>query len=163
MRVVNESCERITGYDLTKGALFPVTVIREDAAPIDNVQKFAWADGDYEKVLMYRETPAAVPMEPTDREKMAAFLSALEVPAQPEVPKLGYQWRLKYIWGDSGFLWELVPDPRAKGTQENPIVWADGAMCRFGYYYTDEKTVCLAIADGVPSGLADTNYFKEVI
>ena len=57
MRVINQNKETITEYDLTAGKLVPVTVIREGAAPIDNAKKFAWADEDYEDVLMYVPDP----------------------------------------------------------------------------------------------------------
>lgn len=53
MRIVNENFETITGYDLSKGYLVTTTAIREDAEPIDNINKFAWADDDYEEVQMY--------------------------------------------------------------------------------------------------------------
>lgn len=55
MRTVNKNGETITDYDLVKGKLFAATAIREDASPIDNIKKFAWADEDYEEVLMYIE------------------------------------------------------------------------------------------------------------
>ena len=57
MRTVNQRGETITDYDLSKGVLTPAKVIREDAAPINNVTKWAWADDDYEDVMMYVETP----------------------------------------------------------------------------------------------------------
>ena len=57
MRVINQNHETITEYDLTKGYLVPTQVIREDAEPIDNVKKFAWADEDYEEVQMYIPFP----------------------------------------------------------------------------------------------------------
>ncbi len=57
MRIVNQQGETITDYDLGKGVLAPAKVIREDAAPIDNVIKWAWADDDYEDVMMYVATP----------------------------------------------------------------------------------------------------------
>ena len=57
MRTVNQQGETITDYDLSKGVLPPAKVIREDAAPIDNVTKWAWAEDDYEDVMMYVETP----------------------------------------------------------------------------------------------------------
>ena len=43
----------LESFDLTKGRLSIRTVIRPDAAPIDNVKKFAWEDGDYEEVQVY--------------------------------------------------------------------------------------------------------------
>lgn len=57
MRTVNQRGETITDYDLSKGVLTPAKVIREDAATIDNVTKWAWAEDDYEDVMMYVETP----------------------------------------------------------------------------------------------------------
>lgn len=39
--------------DLTCGYLTTGTVIKVDAAPIDNVDKFAWADDDYEEAQFY--------------------------------------------------------------------------------------------------------------
>lgn len=57
MRTVNQQGETITDYDLSKGVLTPAKVIREDAAPIDNVTKWAWAEDDYEDVMMYVEMP----------------------------------------------------------------------------------------------------------
>lgn len=53
MRIVNQALKTITEYDLSKGYLVPVTAIKEDATPIDNVTKFAWADEDYEEAQMY--------------------------------------------------------------------------------------------------------------
>ena len=53
MRIVNQALKTITEYDLNKGYLVPVTAIKEDATPIDNVTKFAWADDEYEEVQMY--------------------------------------------------------------------------------------------------------------
>lgn len=60
MRTVNQQGETITDYDLSKGVLTPAKVIREDAAPIDNVTKWAWAEDDYEDVMMYIETPEEI-------------------------------------------------------------------------------------------------------
>lgn len=53
MRVINKNGETITEYDLTKGRLVLHKVLRADAAPIDNREKFAWTDGDFEAVQMY--------------------------------------------------------------------------------------------------------------
>lgn len=55
MRIINENHETIneSDVDLSKGQLLPATAIREDATPIDDIEKFAWADDDYEEVQMY--------------------------------------------------------------------------------------------------------------
>ena len=57
MRTVNQHLQTITEYDLGKGILLPAKAIKEDAAPIDNLTKRAWAEDDYEDVMMYVETP----------------------------------------------------------------------------------------------------------
>ena len=55
MRIVNEKHETINeaDADLTRGELINAIAIKEDAEPIDNVNKWAWADEDYEEVLIY--------------------------------------------------------------------------------------------------------------
>lgn len=60
MRTVNQHLQTITEYDLGKGILLPAKAIKEDAAPIDNVTKWAWAEDDYEDVMMYVETPEEI-------------------------------------------------------------------------------------------------------
>lgn len=61
MRVIDEKGQSVTHYDLSAGRLIDAIVIRPEAAPIDNATKFAWEDGDYEKVQVYipnsEETP----------------------------------------------------------------------------------------------------------
>lgn len=55
MRILNEHSMEIAAAeaDLSLGRLVPEIIIRENAAPIDNVVKFAWADDDYESILRY--------------------------------------------------------------------------------------------------------------
>ena len=57
MRVINEKFETITNYDLTAGKLIKSFAVKEDAEPIDNVNKFAWANEDWEEVQMYVPNP----------------------------------------------------------------------------------------------------------
>ena len=52
----------LESYDLTKGSLSVRTVIRPEAAPVDNVTKFAWEDGDYRQIQVY------IPYEPPESE-----------------------------------------------------------------------------------------------
>ena len=75
MRVVNENYETITEYDLTKGYLVPTTLIKEDAKPIDNITKYAWADDDYEVAQMYLLNPSEeiADPEPTLQERVASL------------------------------------------------------------------------------------------
>ena len=53
MRILDENRQEITEYNLTRGCLTPSTIIRPEATPIDNISKFAWADEDYEDVMIY--------------------------------------------------------------------------------------------------------------
>lgn len=57
MRFINENYETITEFDLSIGRLVETVVIKADAEPIDNENKFAWADEDYEEVQMYIPNP----------------------------------------------------------------------------------------------------------
>lgn len=67
MIILNESMEEITEYDLNHGSLTETVRIRPDAQPIDNVTKFAYADEDYEAVMIYTpyEADAAPSTEDT--------------------------------------------------------------------------------------------------
>lgn len=53
MMVYDQKGNQLESYDMTKGYLQPKTIIRPDAAPIDNVKKFAWEDGDYQEIQVY--------------------------------------------------------------------------------------------------------------
>lgn len=55
----------LENYDLSKGALYEKTIIRQEAAPIDNVTKFAWEDGDYQQIKVYipYEEPDTTPSQ----------------------------------------------------------------------------------------------------
>ena len=71
MRIVNENFENVdeSEIDLSKGRLVTATAIKEDAEPIDDITKFAWADEDYEEVRMYmlnREEPSEPQSSQTD-------------------------------------------------------------------------------------------------
>lgn len=54
MKVLDENTfEELADYDLSSGYLIKSEIIKKDAAPIDNVIKFAWDDDDYEEVMLY--------------------------------------------------------------------------------------------------------------
>ena len=59
MRILNEQDEELTldQCDLETGYLREETIIRPDAAPIDDITKFAWADEDYETIQRYVTVP----------------------------------------------------------------------------------------------------------
>ena len=62
----------LESYDLTKGYLQPKTVIKPEAAPIDNVEKCAWEDGDYQEIQVY--IPFANDPAPTRLDRLEAQL-----------------------------------------------------------------------------------------
>ena len=55
MRILDEQGNELTldQCDLTVGFLAEETVIRPEAAPVDDVTKFAWAEEDYETIQRY--------------------------------------------------------------------------------------------------------------
>ena len=79
MRIVNERFETITEYDLTVGKLIPKLAVKEDAEPIDNVEKFAWADEDWEEVQMYIPNPIETETAPTVEERIVELEEALDM------------------------------------------------------------------------------------
>lgn len=62
MRILNELRQEIkeSDVDLSKGRMYVKRIIRPDAVPVDNVNKFAYADEDYEEVQIYERIPDEV-------------------------------------------------------------------------------------------------------
>lgn len=54
MRIIDDAGNPIDNPDLQNGYLINATIIKDDAIPIDDVEKFAWADDDWEDVQIYR-------------------------------------------------------------------------------------------------------------
>ena len=59
MRIVDEMGRDVEAPDLSAGTLSPTIVVRKGAVPPDDVEKFAWADDDYEEVAVYVERAGA--------------------------------------------------------------------------------------------------------
>lgn len=98
----------------------------------------------------------------TNERKIELLLDTIAAAPTPTVePKVGYKWRPMYT-STAGFSWELVEDPTALGTMNNPLYWLTGKAVKMGYHYTDGTTVYVALADGVPTGFADATFFAEV-
>lgn len=98
----------------------------------------------------------------TDEKKLELLLATIpEAPMPTAEPKVGYKWQPMYT-SSAGFAWELVEDPDALGTMNNPLYWLPGKAVKMGYHYTDGETTYVALADGVPSGFNDATYFAEV-
>ena len=70
MMVYDQDGNQLESYDLAKGYLQPKTIIRPDAAPIDNVKKFAWEDGDYQEIQVY--IPYSTSPTPTKLDRIEA-------------------------------------------------------------------------------------------
>jgi hypothetical protein len=100
--------------------------------------------------------------ELTDEDKLHLFLQSIPTEATPTVePKVGYKWQAVYS-GAAGFAWELVEDPNALGTMNNPLVWLPGASVKMGYHYTSGGKTYLALDDGTPSAITDEAFFAEI-
>ena len=110
---------------------------------------------------MQQNQPDTVP-ELTTEKKLALMLAAIpEEPMPDSEPKLGYKCQPIYT-PSSGFAWELVEDPTALGTQNNPRYWVIGLAVRLGHYYTtDGVTLKMAVNAGVPESWDDATYFEE--
>lgn len=54
MRIIDDAGNPVDNPDLQNGYLINATIIKDDAIPIDDVEKFAWADDDWEDVQIYR-------------------------------------------------------------------------------------------------------------
>lgn len=54
MKIFDEDDKEVVNPDLTKGYLIDAERIKPDATPIDNVEKFAWDDSDYEMIKLYK-------------------------------------------------------------------------------------------------------------
>lgn len=81
--------------------------------------------------------------EINDEDKLRLLLDSLPVETPADViagdngtelpPKVGYKWQPLY--NGSAFGWELVPDPDAVGTADNPVIWVAGVRLIPNAYY----------------------------
>lgn len=110
---------------------------------------------------MQQNQPDTVTEALTTEKKLELMLAAIpEEPMPDSEPKLGYKWQPMYT-PSSGFAWELVEDPTALGTQNNPRYWVIGLAVRLGHYYTtDGVTLKVAVNEGVPESWDDAAYFE---
>lgn len=111
---------------------------------------------------MQQNQPETAAESLTNDKKLELMLAAIpEEPMPDSEPKLGYKWQPIYT-PSSGFAWELVEDPTALGTQNNPRYWVIGLAVRLGHYYTtDGVTLKMAVNEGLPESWDDAAYFEE--
>ena len=109
------------------------------------------------------EYESGVPAEPTNEEKVALMLKNIKTKPTPTEPaKVGFKWELKYSTS-GGFVWEMVEDENALGTEKNPLYWKAGMEVEAGHFYTtDGKNVFVAVTDGTPESESDTNYLERL-
>lgn len=127
-------------------------VIREMTA--DEIIEMQQAQLEYE---------SRVPAEPTNEEKVALMLEGIKTEPTPTEPaKVGFKWELEYS-SSGGFVWKMVEDETALGTEKNPLYWKAGMEVETGHFYTtDGENVFVAVADGVPKSENDTDYLERL-
>lgn len=112
--------------------------------------------------MQHREQESTTPALTSDKKLELLLASIHEEPIPDTEPKLGYKWQPMYT-PSNGFAWELVEDPTALGTKQNPRYWVAGMAVRTGHYYTpDGVTLYLALQDGVPERMTDVAWFEAV-
>ena len=99
----------------------------------------------------------------TNERKLELILESIPTQDMPSMePKLGYRWKPMYS-STAGFAWELVEDPTALGTKQNPWYWVDGMEVKTGHHYTSNgAAVYIALENGVPPAWADLDWFMEI-
>lgn len=104
-----------------------------------------------------------VPTEPTNEEKVVLMLEQIKTEPTPTEPaKVGFRWELEYS-SSGGFVWKMVEDETALGTEKNPLYWKAGMEVETGHFYTtDGKNVYVAVADGTPESENDTTYLEQL-
>lgn len=75
MRIVDEHGREIHDPDLNNGHLVEYQLLRDGIEPVDDEKKFAYAEDDWENVLLYIETPESTRI---DREIAALQHKLLE-------------------------------------------------------------------------------------
>ena len=91
------------------------------------------------------------------------MLNAIPTAAYPiEPPKVGYKWSPIYN-NKAGFGWEMIVDPDAFGTKEQPLYWKEGMEVKAGYYYKDESgRLMFAVENGVPDYFGQYTFMEEI-
>nr|DAQ96398.1 MAG TPA: hypothetical protein [Caudoviricetes sp.] len=127
-----------------------------------------YVNGEYidmtaEEVAKMQQSQPGTVLELTNDKKLELMLAAIpEEPMPDSESKLGYKWQPMYT-PSSGFAWELVEDPMALGTRQNPWYWVEGMAVKTGHHYTSNGVaVYIALEDGVPPTWADLDWFMEV-
>lgn len=82
MKLFDENYAEITEdkADLTSGFIREENILKHDAIPIDNVNKFAWEDGDWETVRVYvKFKPESAEPSPIERlEAQIAYIAMVQ-------------------------------------------------------------------------------------
>lgn len=76
--IYDDNDKVVKSPDLTKGIVRPEQRIKSDAKPIDNKNKFAWDDDDYESIMRYHVWTDEELALMKEREREAAEYEARE-------------------------------------------------------------------------------------
>lgn len=89
MKIFDENMNPIseTDVDLSCGYLVNGTCIKADAAPIDNVTKFAWNNEDYEPCKVYI-IPRKVQDAPTRLDRLEANVAYIAMMKDIKLPEV---------------------------------------------------------------------------
>jgi len=63
--------------DLSKGTLQTLLMPKENIEPVDNINKFAYSDDDYEKVYMYIPDKQTTALQPNADEILNVMLGVM--------------------------------------------------------------------------------------
>ena len=95
--------------------------------------------------------------------KIRTFVNSIRCPEKPELPnKVGYKWELSYTFGSDTFVWVSVPDPEAKGTEDNLFEWTFGMTTMVNAFYVYEDKIYTCIKAGNPTDITDRTYFEPM-
>lgn len=142
--------------------------IKSSAKPIDNIEKFAWDDDDYETYQEwheYTEEELNAIQAKKDKEAQEQALSHIATLIQIKTEmsdKLGYLWNCTYV-GDVCISKEYVEDPDAVGTVNNPIAWKPGIRLIPNAFYTYNNAVYAYVGEPSEAGNEfDYSKFEEM-
>lgn len=118
-------------------------------------------------ILAQEEALKPTSQELTRDEKVDLILAAIPTNAPEgttgtDLPfKLGYKWKPAY--NGNAFAWELVPDPDAIGTADNPIIWVAGVrLIPNAYYlYQNVRYVYMGAEEGYAGDAWDGTDMEE--
>lgn len=189
MRVIDEKTNlELTDPDLETGYTYETVWASPEAyATIDNIEKFALDDEDYEVVLMYHVYTQDELDRKREKEEEDIYLDSRygitdewliheivksvtiqEPPAESLARKIGEICVPHYDASGNTVYWTMEPDPTYKreysgdGSPFSPFWYTIGMAVQNAMWYTDGEYIWEAIKDGIPNNINDTEYFDVI-